>query len=94
MDIGMKNYMEDIITDKMPSVLEVLAQMGDICECERCNYDRLAYALNKTPPKYVVTRKGQMYAKLSSLQVQFDADVITSIMQAVAIVKANPRHED
>ena len=91
MELGMKNYMEDIILDKMPSVLK---SMPDICMCERCHMDRLAYALNNSPPKYVVTTKGKLYAKLNILQGQFDVDVIKVITDAAVKVDNMPRHDE
>ena len=90
-ELGMKNYMEDIIMDKMPQVLK---RMPDICTCERCNMDRLAHALNNSPPKYVVTTKGKLYAKLNVLQGQFDVDVVRAITDAAVLVDKRPRHDD
>ncbi|MCL1842648.1 MAG: late competence development ComFB family protein [Defluviitaleaceae bacterium] len=91
MELGIKNYMEDIIRDKMPHVLE---KMPDICLCERCNMDRLAFALNNSPPKYIVTPKGKLYAKLNVLQGQFDADVVRAITDAAVRVDKSPRHDE
>jgi len=54
--------------------------------------DIRAIALNSLPPKYVVTRKGELYTKLSSLQQQFDVDIISAITKAAVIVGRNPRH--
>ncbi|MCL2386438.1 MAG: late competence development ComFB family protein [Defluviitaleaceae bacterium] len=89
--LGMRNYMEDIIKDRMPTVL---ATMPDLCQCERCQMDRLAYALNNSPPKYVVTSKGKLYAKINVLQGQFDADVVRAITDAAVRVDKSPRHDD
>jgi competence protein ComFB len=91
MDLDLKNYMEDIIKEKMP---QVLREMPGICMCSRCQMDRLAYVLNNVPPKYVVTTKGKMYAKLNTLQGQFDVDVVKAITDAVVRVDKTPRHED
>jgi competence protein ComFB len=89
-DVKMRNYMEDCVLDMMPSVLSEI----DGCNCERCRMDILAQVLNKLPPKYVVTRKGHLYTKLSTIQAQFDVDIISALTQAAAIVNANPRHSD
>ena len=89
-DIKMKNYMEDCVMDMLPAVLSEV----NGCHCERCRMDILAQVLNKLPPKYVVTRKGHLYTKLSTIQQQFDVDIITAITQAAARVSAKPRHED
>jgi len=86
----MKNYMEDCVSDMLQSVLSDL----NGCHCERCRMDIMAYVLNKLPPKYVVTRKGHLYTKLSAIQAQFDVDIIAAITQAAAIISSRPRHED
>lgn len=91
MEFGMRNYMEDIIKERMPAVLK---SMPDICDCERCHMDRLAYALNNSPPKYAVTPKGKLYAKLNVLQGQFDADVVRAITDAAVRVDKSPRHDE
>jgi competence protein ComFB len=81
--------MEDIVSAKMPAIMTQL----EVCPCETCRYDILAFVLNKLPPKYVVTRKGTIYAKLSLLQSQFDVDVVSLLTQAAAMVKEKPRHD-
>jgi len=90
-NMELKNYMEDIIRAKMPSVLK---SMPDICRCERCEMDRLAFALNNCPPKYVVTSKGKLYAKLNILQGQFEVDVVRTITAAAVRVDQSPRHDE
>jgi len=89
--LDLRNFMEDIILDKMKTVLR---RMEGVCMCERCHLDRLAYVLNNTPPKYVVTTKGKLYAKLHILEGQFDADLVRTITDATVRVDQNPRHED
>ena len=84
-----RNYMEDIVLAKMPDVLK---NMHGICLCDRCRLDILAHALNNSPPRYVVTTKGKMYAKLSVLQGQFEVDVVRAITDAAMIIGGNPRH--
>lgn len=91
MEIKIRNYMEDILRDRMPAVLKA---MPDICRCERCEMDRLAYALNKMPPKYIVTTTGKLYAKLNLLIGQFDADIVRAITDAAVIVDNSPRHDE
>ena len=91
MELGMKNYMEEIVQNKMPDILK---SMPDICTCDRCTMDMLAFALNCCPPKYVVTTKGKVYAKLNVLQGQFDVDVIRAITDAAVRVGKAPRHDN
>ena len=90
MELGMKNYMEDIVAEKVPTMLKELG----VCDCQRCRLDVMAFVLNKIPPKYVVTLKGNIYAKLALLQSQFDVDLITHITRAAVMIQENPRHGD
>jgi competence protein ComFB len=87
-EVRIKNYMEDVVADMLDNVLKEIHS----CTCEKCKYDITAIALNSLPPKYVVTRKGQLYTKLSALQQQFDVDLIAAITKAAVIVNRNPRH--
>jgi len=90
-ELGLKNYMEDIVLNKMPAIL---SNMKGICECERCHMDRLAYVLNNTPPKYIVTPNGKLYAKLSALEGQFDVDIARIVTEAAVRVDECPRHDE
>ena len=88
MEQELKNYMEVCVDSSIEAVLKDL----NCCACVNCIYDIKAIALNSLPPKYVVTRKGQLYTKIYSLQQQFDVDIITAITKAAVIVSGNPRH--
>lgn len=85
----LKNYMENLVWQYMPNVLE---GHTDICGCERCRYDIVALALNFLPPRYVVTEKGQIIAKVRLLEQQFNVDVIAALTNAIIIVKSRPHH--
>jgi len=89
-DIGIKNYMEDAVMEKLPIVMKQM----NVCECDNCRMDILAFVLNKLPPKYVVTIKGTIFAKLSVVQAQFEIDILTYLTQAATMVKERPRHGD
>ncbi|HHX22503.1 MAG TPA: late competence development ComFB family protein [Thermoanaerobacterales bacterium] len=86
--LQLKNCMEDIVT----LLAEEVIQKKDICKCEQCLLDISAIALNKLPPKYIVTRKGEVYAKTDLLSRQFRTDVIIQLLHAIEIVSNNPHH--
>ena len=65
----------------------------DCCACGRCVNDIRALALNSLPPKYVATRKGQLYSKVDTLRNQFSVDILTALTKAAAVVKEHPRHD-
>lgn len=86
----LKNYMEKMVVKNMESQLST---REDICKCERCKLDILAYALNHLPAKYVVTDKGSIYTRLEELEVQLNADITREVLKAIELVKANKRHK-
>ena len=87
--VEIHNYMEEVVKDVWE---KFFLEKEDLCRCERCLSDIMAFALNRLPPKYVVTQKGRVYAKLDELKLQKKVDVIRSITEAIKVVKENPRH--
>lgn len=58
------------------------------CTCDRCVKDVTALAINKLAPKYVV-----IYNEEIEKEVQkYHGDVVTALVNAILIVKNNPRH--
>ena len=84
------NLKEELVTQTLEKIYET---RDDICKCEICRLDVLAYALNTLPPKYIVTDTGYVYARVEEFRVQREVDVIVAINRAIEIVKKNPRHE-
>lgn len=84
-----KNYMEVIVSNLMDEILKDI----NACTCDKCKLDVAAIALNDLPPKYIVTEKGELYSKISTLRQQFEVDVISAVTKAVVLVKRSPRHE-
>lgn len=86
MEIVLKNYMETLVLDKLDEMIDSL----DCCKCPKCRMDIASYALNRLPPKYVASYKGEVYSKYDSLTVQYDADLVNAIYQAAQVVAAHP----
>ena len=85
-----RNCMEAIVLD----TLEKLKQdYRGMCVCDQCKMDILAISLNKLPPLYTTSDKGEMYAKLNEFQPQFKVNVIHAVTEAVEIVMTHPRHQ-
>ena len=89
MNYNVNNIVEELVKKTMPNVL---VSIPDICTCERCEADRLAYVLNSIPAKYVVTHKGRLYAKLAALEQQYTTDIIAAVTKAAEVVRENPAH--
>jgi len=86
--------MEDCVDDMLHNMIRNKGFDASLCVCDQCKMDIKAIALNKLPPKYIVTRKGELYAKINTLQNQFEVDIISALTQASGIVGRNPRHGD
>jgi competence protein ComFB len=85
-----KNLSEDLVD----MYLDGCIRSAEICACERCRADIRALALNAMPPQYVVTDLGDAYVRLNAMSVQSQADIIIAIMNAINIVKKDPRHKN
>ncbi len=77
----------------MDTIDRIIRERDDICDCDRCRLDIAAIALNNLKPKYVVTEKGGLYAKVDILDYQYDVDLIKEVTQAIEIVNKQPHHE-
>ncbi len=83
------NYLEDMVSVELE---EILAETEDICKCQKCKLDIKVWALNRLPPKYVITDKGRIYTKLKEQEIQFKADVIRELTKAILHISRNPQH--
>lgn len=83
------NYMEEIATHELE---KILSDTEEVCACQKCKLDMLAWALNRLPPKYTVTEKGRVFTKLNEQNVQFQVDVIRELTKAIVYVSKKPQH--
>jgi competence protein ComFB len=84
-----QNYMEDVVQDELELLL---SERDDICKCQKCRFDMMVWALNRLPPKYVITDRGRLYTKLKEQEVQFKADVVKELTKAILYISKNPQH--
>lgn len=80
MEICVEEYF-DFVTKEM-----------DICTCDKCKLDIMALALNNLTPKYVVSDRGELFAKTSAFTQQSSTDVIIAITNASKKVSTKPNH--
>ena len=85
----LKNQMEELVLE---AIDEYLRDRSEICDCEKCRLDMAALALNELPPRYAVTERGKVFAKISQLECQFETDILMAVIRAVEKVGNNPRH--
>ncbi|GAB6157453.1 hypothetical protein JCM39194_06530 [Desulfotomaculum varum] len=88
-----RNYIELAVEQMLDDVLKKYAEKNpDTCTCPRCRLDVMAIALNNLPTRYVVTDEGGIYTKVAMEQVGGRAEITAAILNAIQIVKNNPRH--
>jgi competence protein ComFB len=87
--LELKNSMERAVFRVLD---EYLNKNPELCGCTKCRLDMAAVALNNLPPCYVVTEKGQLYAKVKQLESQFETDILLAVLQAAKKVGRNPQH--
>ena len=85
-----KNYMEIMVKEKLD---ELLDERTDICTCPQCRAEMATFALNNLKPRYITSKKGEIYSKLEEMDAQINADVSKIIIKAIKIVSTNPRHK-
>lgn len=84
-----QNYMEEVVQDELELLL---AERNDICKCNKCKLDIMVWALNRLPPKYVITDRGRLYTKLKEQEIQFKADVVKELTKSIDFIGKNPQH--
>lgn len=84
-----RNVMEMLVVQKLDEIWDTL----DCCKCEKCKLDIIACTLNQLPPKYVVTKEGELYARLCEFNNEHEVDIIIALTKAVETVKDKPKHE-
>ena len=84
-----KNIMESLVEEEFERAAATLG----CCTCEACRNDIIAYALNQLPPKYVATRKGEVYSKTFILRNQHYADIMAALAKGAKVASDHPRHD-
>ena len=82
------NTTEELVKRKVKMMMED----EDMCHCDKCFYDVCALILNKMPPNYVTTEKGQLMFLLNTTNNQFLTDMMVYAWQAIKKVKECPQH--
>lgn len=86
------NLMEDIVQETLEDILK---DRKDVCQCQQCKMDMICFALNKIPPKYVVSARGIIYTENRKIsESQNYIDVYSIVMEAINTVSKTKRHKD
>ena len=84
----LKNEAEEIVKEVLERELE---KDNDICKCQDCILDIVAFALNNIKPIYKTSLTGSLYAK-SARQTEYVKAAEDAVKYAIDVVKKNPSH--
>ena len=89
------NTVEDTIISKVNEVFEDIKEEknpGNLCLCDQCRMDTICYALNRTPPHYIVSNRGVARVQWETIKrQQHEADITTLIYEGLKRVNHNQR---
>ncbi|AHF09703.1 MAG: competence protein ComFB [Dehalobacter sp. 4CP] len=85
----LKNFSEVIVKKTLEDYLPVA---NIPCKCERCQADIMAFVLNRFPPRYYVSLKGEVMTHFESQMFPDKARVLAEVVGAAQIVAAFPSH--
>lgn len=85
----LKNFSEVMVKR---TLAEYLPKADLPCKCEQCQNDIIAFALNRLPPRYYVSLKGEVMTHFESQMVPDKARVLTEVVSAAQIVASYPSH--
>lgn len=85
-----RNVMEMLVVQKLDEMWDTI----DCCKCEKCKMDIIACTLNQLTPKYVVTKEGELYARLCELNNEHEIEIIIALTKAIKTVKDKPKHDE
>ncbi len=84
----MKNVTEQLVTRAFQ---EIRPTVPELCDCPVCREDVLVYALNRLPPHYTSTLKGEVVSKLEMEAGQGSIDVTVVLLDGMRRVADSPR---
>lgn len=88
--MNLVNYMEEAARRSLDEMLGEPAY-GGYHPNEKEKMDVLAIALNRLPPRYIVTERGHLFTRVDELRQQFKTDLLVELAKAIDQVRKNPR---
>ncbi|MGM0369977.1 MAG: late competence development ComFB family protein [Bacillota bacterium] len=75
-------------------VAEVLGKSDQFCDCEQCQDDVSALALNHLKPRYAGSETGEVVLESTDISsTQTEMDIYRSILEAAKKVDKQPHHD-
>lgn len=86
------NVMEILVQEILEDLLKV--HELEVCKCDKCKADIIALTLNKLPPKYITSEKGEKISKKELSVGQYKVDIFKYLIKSIDKIKTNPIHND
>ena len=86
----MRNVSEDLLRELYDELRPGIPGWKDTLENRE---DVLVYALNRVPPHYVATTRGEVMTRMDMLRDQLRADATVVLIEGFRFVAAKPRGE-
>ncbi|TLS50381.1 competence protein ComFB [Paenibacillus antri] len=83
-----RNLMEEIVGKVLKEMAAAQPELANLDPIHRD--DMMAIALNKLPPRYTTTTRGEVIVK-SQVRAQLESDVYRELTEAFKIVTKSPR---
>lgn len=83
-----RNFMEDIVSERLVRTIEML----HACDCERCQKDMMALALNDLQPLYMVVEPEAVRETLQAVRADHEVKVTAALIKAIQAIKGSPNH--
>ncbi|MCK9594908.1 MAG: late competence development ComFB family protein [Candidatus Omnitrophica bacterium] len=90
MSTKLKNIIEDVAKDCLNNALTL---RYDICTCQSCKNDMLAFILSRIPAKYVTTEQGALHTVIQQTRIEHQAEIARAVIAAIDTISLNPRHQ-
>jgi competence protein ComFB len=85
-----RNMLEEHVSEAYG---QIVGHFPDFCGCDACRLDVLVYALNRLPPRYVVSLEGKVVTDLNLDKDQNRAAIEVALMDGIRKVGLAPRHQ-
>jgi competence protein ComFB len=84
----LENHTEVIVLQTIEELLSK-EEYNHVSQTENILVDIATYSLNRLPPKYVATQKGEVYTKAEELKHQHSVDILTVVAKAIKVITEN-----
>lgn len=85
---SIRNHTKELVYERIE---ELLAEKEDLCKCETCVIDLLAFTLNRVTPRYTTSLLGELHpVKVFEKKIQVEIDL--ALRAGLKQLQVHPHH--